>query len=220
MSLLPLWALNLVVVLLSMEVRKLSDFIKNIFICVEDERRSLLFLKYWLWGANLSLLLKSYICSLFFHSSCCCIYYTAVQTNVRYTGFHCQPCAVHFSSQGCDSAGGPIATVAEWLQCCGLMRASEELQVVCCSRCHCHQFLPACTGYLKWILNAPLPYRANYFNFFIHKTITLHHRILQISSCFYYLASEGNNISTLSVGTGLLISYLSGKASVGLWGQK
>ncbi len=42
---------------------------------------------------------------------------------------------------------------------------------------------------------------------------------LQISSCFYYfdlIASEGNNISTLSVGTGLLISYLSGKASVGL----
>ncbi len=149
--------------------QKTLRFHQNIFICVEDERRSLLFLKYWLWGANLSLLLKSYICSLFFHSSCCCKYYIAVQTNVRYTGFHCQPCAVHFSSQGCDSAGGPIATVAEWLQCCGLMRASEELQVVCFSRCHCHQFLPACTGYLKWILNAPLPYRANYFNFFIHK---------------------------------------------------
>ncbi len=34
MPLLPFWALNLSVALLSMQVRKLSDFIKNIFICV------------------------------------------------------------------------------------------------------------------------------------------------------------------------------------------
>lgn len=131
-------------------------------------------MKYWLWGAKIS----SFTFVLF-HSSCCFKYCTAVQTSVGYTGLHCQLWAVRFSSQGCDSTGGPLATVAEWLLCCGLMRTSGELQVVCW-RCLCHQFLPVRTAYLKRILNAPLRYRSNNFNFFIHNTITIHHRILSV----------------------------------------
>ncbi len=34
MSLLPFWALNVVVVLLSMQGQKISDFIQNMLICV------------------------------------------------------------------------------------------------------------------------------------------------------------------------------------------
>ncbi len=41
MSLLPFWALNVVVVLLSMQGQKLSDFIKNILICVSKMNEGL-----------------------------------------------------------------------------------------------------------------------------------------------------------------------------------
>ncbi len=41
MSLLPFWALNVSVALLSMRVRKLSDFIRNILICVSNMNKGL-----------------------------------------------------------------------------------------------------------------------------------------------------------------------------------
>ncbi len=44
MSLLPFWTLNVAVPLMSMQGRKLLDFIKNLNLCSEDEQG---FLRVW-----------------------------------------------------------------------------------------------------------------------------------------------------------------------------